>query len=78
MPVNSYESLIIFTPEELMGKQFMWKDTVVDEVRKAREKNAAKFNYDLKEQERRSGRKHLLLPAKQPIKVIKIKTRATR
>jgi hypothetical protein len=56
----------------------MWKDTVVDEVRKAREKNAAKFNYDLKEQERRSGRKHLLLPAKQPIKVIKIKTRATR
>jgi hypothetical protein len=56
----------------------MWKDTVVEEVRKAREKNAAKFNYDLKEQERKSGRKYLLLPSKQPIKVIKIKTRATQ
>ena len=56
----------------------MWKDTVVEEVRKAREKNAAKFNYDLKEQERKSGRKYLLVPSKQPIKVIKIKTRATR
>ena len=56
----------------------MWKDTVVEEVRKSREKNAAKFNYDLKEQERKSGRKYLLLPAKQPIKVIKTKTRATR
>ena len=56
----------------------MWKDTVVEEVRKSREKNAAKFNYDLKEQERRSDCKYLSLPAKQPIKVIKIKTRATR
>jgi hypothetical protein len=41
-----------------------WSDPIVDEVRRAREEYAARFNYDLraiyrdlKEQERRSGRK---------------------
>jgi hypothetical protein len=41
-----------------------WSDPIVDEVRHAREAYAARFNYDLraifrdlKEQERRSGRK---------------------
>lgn len=61
----------------------MWKDTIVEEVRKHREKHAAKFNYDLdaiykdlKEQERKSGRKLLSLPAKQPLKTSKAR-RAT-
>ena len=41
-----------------------WSDPIVDEVRRAREAYAARFNYDLqaiyrdlKEQEKRSGRK---------------------
>lgn len=41
----------------------MWKDPIVEEVRKGREEHAAKFNYDikaiirsLKEQEQKSGR----------------------
>jgi hypothetical protein len=42
----------------------MWSDPIVDEVRRARDAYAARFNYDLraiyrdlKEQEKRSGRK---------------------
>ena len=42
----------------------MWKDTIVEEVRKVREAHAARFGYDLKaiyddlkESEKRSGRK---------------------
>ncbi|MCI0642051.1 MAG: hypothetical protein L0Y72_09715 [Gemmataceae bacterium] len=41
-----------------------WSDPIVDEVRRARDEYAARFNYDLraifhdlKEQEKRSGRK---------------------
>ena len=41
----------------------MWEDPIVEEVRKARDAHAAKFNYDLqaiyrdlKEQEKQSGR----------------------
>ncbi len=51
----------------------MWKDPIVEEVRKIREKHAAKFKYDLdaicrdlKEQERKSGRRVVSLPAKKP------------
>jgi hypothetical protein len=51
----------------------MWKDPIVEEVRKIRERHAAKFKYDLdaicrdlKEQERKSGRKVVSLPAKKP------------
>ena len=42
----------------------IWSDPIVDEVRRARDAYAARFNYDLraiyrdlKEQEKRSGRK---------------------
>ena len=42
----------------------MWSDPIVEEVRRARDAYAARFNYDLraiyrdlKEQEKRSGRK---------------------
>ena len=48
----------------------MWKDTIVEDVRKVREEHAAKFNYDLdtiyqdlKKQEKRSGREVISLPA---------------
>lgn len=41
----------------------MWKDTIVEEIRKLREEHAAQFDYDiraiidsLKKQERESGR----------------------
>ena len=49
----------------------MWKDSIVEDVRKAREAHAAKFNYnldaiyqDLKKQQKRSRRKVISLPAK--------------
>ena len=44
----------------------MWEDEIVREVRKVRDEYAAKFNYDpdaifrdIKEQEKRSGRKYV-------------------
>ena len=47
----------------------MWKDPIVEEVRKVREAHAAQFNYDLwaiyrdlKEQERKSGRAFVSYP----------------
>ena len=56
----------------------MWKDPIVEEVRKIREKHVAKFNYDLdaicrdlKEQERKSERKVVSLPAKKPTRRVK-------
>ncbi|MGF1612961.1 MAG: hypothetical protein ACFCVA_03355 [Gammaproteobacteria bacterium] len=49
----------------------MWKDPIVEEVRKAREAHAAQFGYDLraiykalKEEEAASGRKYISLPPK--------------
>jgi hypothetical protein len=49
----------------------MWKDKIVEDVRKVREEHAAKFNYnldmicqDLKKQEKRGGREVISLPAK--------------
>ena len=54
----------------------MWVDVVVEETRKIREENAEEFNYDLeaiyrdlKEQEKKSSRKVVSLPAKQPVYV---------
>jgi hypothetical protein len=51
----------------------MWKDEIVEEVRKARDEYAAKFNYDLdaiykdiKEQEKQSQHKVVSLPPKKP------------
>jgi hypothetical protein len=53
----------------------MWKDPIVEEVRKVRQAHAAKFNYDLdaicrdlKEQEKKSGRKVVSLRPRKPAK----------
>jgi hypothetical protein len=58
----------------------MWKDRIVEDVRKVREEHAAKFNYnldaiyqDLKNQEKRSRRKVVSLPAKQVVVTTKAK-----
>jgi hypothetical protein len=49
----------------------MWKDPIVEEVRKIREAHARKFNYDLqaiykdlKKREKTSGRQFTSLPPK--------------
>jgi hypothetical protein len=49
----------------------MWKDPIVEEVRRIREEHAARFGYDLKaiyedlkEAESRSGRRLVSLPPK--------------
>ena len=51
----------------------MWKDPIVEEVRKVRDAHAARFGYDLraiyedfKERERRSQRRVVYLPPKRP------------
>lgn len=51
----------------------MWKDPIVEEVRKIREKHAAKFRYDLnaicrdlKEQEQKNASRVVSLAAKKP------------
>ncbi len=51
----------------------MWKDEIVEEVRKVRDEYAAKFNYDLdaiykdiKEEEKKTRRKIVSLPPKKP------------
>ena len=51
----------------------MWKDEIVEEVRKVRDEYAAKFNYDLdaiykdiKEQEKQNQRQVVSLPPKKP------------
>lgn len=52
----------------------MWQDPIVEEVRKAREEHAAKFDHDLKrifadlrEQEKRSGQRYVTLPPRRPV-----------
>ena len=49
----------------------MWKDEIVEEVRRVRKRHAERFGYDLdaiaddvRERERRSGRKVVSLPPK--------------
>jgi len=49
----------------------MWKDEIVEEVRKVRDEYAAKFNYDIdaiykdiKKQEKQTARKVVSLPPK--------------
>jgi len=51
----------------------MWRDPIVDEIRKVREQHAAKFKHnlkaicrDLKEQEKRSCWKLVSLPPRRP------------
>ncbi len=55
----------------------MWKDEIVEEVRKAREEYAAKFNHDIdaiykdiKRREAESGREFVSFPPKKPQQVI--------
>lgn len=52
----------------------MWKDEIVEEVRKVRDEYAAKFNYDIdaiykdiKRLEAESGRKFVTLPPRKPV-----------
>jgi hypothetical protein len=52
----------------------MWRDTIVDETRKAREEYAARFNYDLeaiyrdlKEKEEKSEREVVSLPPRESV-----------
>ena len=54
----------------------MWRDPIVEEVRQYRQEYAAQFNYDLKaicqdlrERQKKSGRKVVSLPAKRVHKV---------
>lgn len=51
----------------------MWKDEIVEEVRRIREANAAKFNHDLKailddarRRQHESGRKTVSFPPRKP------------
>ena len=53
----------------------MWKDEIVEEVRRVREEHAAKFNHDLKailddarKRQRESGRKTVSFPPRKPEK----------
>ena len=55
----------------------MWKDPIVEEIRKHRDEYASKFNYDLKamfqdlqEREQQSGRMVVTLPPKRYAKCI--------
>jgi hypothetical protein len=52
----------------------MWDDPIVEEVRKAREEHAARFDYDLdrifqdlKERERQSGKQVVSLSPRRPV-----------
>ncbi len=62
----------------------MWKDEIVEEVRKHREAYAAKFNFDLraiyedlKKAEQKSKRKKVSFKPKKPVQVeLKTKTSA--
>ena len=56
----------------------MWKDPIVEEVRKVREAHAAKFDYDsrkiyedIKKRERESGRKYVSFELQDPGKETK-------
>ncbi len=53
----------------------MWKDEIVEEIRKIRDDHAKKFNYDLdaiyedlKKAEEKSGRILIQPPARKPLK----------
>jgi hypothetical protein len=57
----------------------MWKDPIVEEVRRVRDAHAARFDYDLaaicedfRERERRSGRKVVSLPPKRPVRAARL------
>ncbi len=57
----------------IVGELVMWRDEIVEEVRKVREEYAAEFNHDLeaiyqdlKKQERAGRHKVVSLPPKEP------------
>ncbi len=57
----------------------MWKDPVVEEVRRVRQRHAAKYGYDLdaicealREEQQRGGRKVVSLPPKKPQRWAKV------
>lgn len=59
----------------------MWIDRIVEETRRVREEHAAKFDYDLeaiykdlKEEEKKSGRKVVSLPSKQVVRIVQTKS----
>jgi hypothetical protein len=62
----------------------VWKDEIVDEVRKHREAYAAKFNFDLqamyqdlKKAEQKSKRKKVSFKPKKPVN-IEVKTKSSK
>lgn len=55
------------------GMLITWQDPIVEEVRKARDEHAVRFDYDLKrifadlkEQAKRSGQRYVTLPPRRP------------
>jgi hypothetical protein len=65
------------------GGVVMWKDEIVEEVRKYREEYAAKFNFDLqamyedlKKAERKSKHKKVSFKPKKPVRV-ELKTKSS-
>jgi hypothetical protein len=58
----------------------MWKDPIVEEVRKIRQRHAERFNYDLRaivddlcEQQEQSGRKYVRFEPRRPSEATKRK-----
>ena len=45
---EGFQPPVICTPEELMEAWGMWEDPIVNEVRKARDEHARRFQYDLR------------------------------
>ena len=63
----------------------MWKDSIVEDVRKVREEHAAKYKYnldaiyqDLKKQQKKGGRKVVSLPAKRASVAVRVKVGTAR
>ena len=63
---HGFECPVICTPEELMGEQVMARDPIVDEIRRVREHEAAKYGFDVTailaaSRKRQSRSKHKLV-----------------
>lgn len=65
-----YEPPVICTPGGIVGGVTMWNDEIVEETRQARDRYAAKFDYDpdaivcgLKKQEAQNPEKFVSLPS---------------
>ncbi len=71
------------TPSKSCRRCNIWKDEIVEEVRKNREAYAARFNFDLqaiyqdlKKAEQKSNRKKVSFKPRKPVK-IEVKARRT-